>query len=299
MSYEPVREVFEDGILHVDNSMLRTFGICQRKAQLQYVRGLQPIREPDALMFGTAIHAALDAYYEGKPEDECIAIFVATATQEQSDLALEIEGEGTGNVRSVERGIIVLKKYFIERPRDQEKWKVIATEVGFAIQLCEIYPIIFKGRIDLLVEDENGGLMVIDHKTTKTLGRSYFDQLRPNDALTGYCYAVTQQLKRPVERACLNVIQFSKEKIEFARGMTHRSQLDFDEWKARATRRAVEIYKRICEVEGFDKSDGSCHSYGGCQFRELCSIPDGEKSRASREAIEKSLFKVQPWTPYE
>lgn len=298
LTHEPVREVFEDGVLYVDNSMLKTFGCCQRKAQLQYIRGLRPLREPDATMFGTAIHEALAAYYEGKPEDECVAIFVATATREESDLALEVSSEGNGNARSVERGIIVLKKYFAERPREQEKWGVLATEVGFALELSSLPPIVFKGRIDLLTEEEDRSLCVTDHKTTRSLGRTYFDQLRPNDALTGYCYAVTKQIGRRVERARLNVLQFSKEKIEFARGTTYRSQLDFDEWFGRAQRRAREIYNRICEVREFEKSDGYCHQFGGCQFRELCSIPDGEKSAASRGAIERSMFKIQPWTPY-
>jgi len=249
-------------------------------------------------MFGTAIHAALAAYYEGKSEDECIAAFVVEATREESDLVLEVSDEGTGNVRSVERGIVVLKKYFRERPREKEAWKIVATEVGFAIELSKLPPIVFKGRIDLITEEEDGCLCVTDHKSTKTLGKTYFDQLRPNDALTGYCYAVTQQLGRRVERARLNVLQFSKEKIEFARGTTYRSSLDFEEWFGRAQRRAREIYDRICEVREFEKSDGFCHVYGGCQFRELCSMPDSEKSGESRRAIEKARFKVHPWTPY-
>ncbi len=56
------RPQMPDG-LYISVSQLKTFLMCPRKYELHYVRGEPPAFVPVALVFGSAIHAALAAYY--------------------------------------------------------------------------------------------------------------------------------------------------------------------------------------------------------------------------------------------
>ena len=154
----------------------------------------------------------------------------------------------TGGDRSVEVGIRVLNAYFKKYPRDQENWHVIAVEQGFAIDLCTNPPIIYMGRIDMIVE-ENDRFTINDHKFSKQLGNSYMDRLRPNDALTGYCWSAGQILGLPIERAMLNVICPLKTDIKFGRGVTNRTAADFAEWRQRAVSRATRLYRLLEQAQ--------------------------------------------------
>lgn len=303
----------EDGVLYVDNSTLETMGVCERKCQLRYVKGLAPAKEPDALEFGRAFHAALATYYkaidrvdhtvsEDLAIESAILAFVDEGRNEHSTLA--ITRDDTPTARSLERGIDVLRHYFAKHPRNHEHWKIIAVETGFSCALTSSPPIIYRGRIDLIVEMADAH-WVIDHKTTTSLGPRYFERLRPNDQITSYLWAASQHLGKPVTKAMLNAICIYKEdkpgRDPFARGTTMRSEADVAEWHARAVDRAMDVYERLQPGRKhgkFHKSTGYCHTWGGCPFIPICKIPDDPRFDGSRETILASEYEVRPWIPY-
>lgn len=305
MPFEVVPEVFRDGVLYVDNSMLMMWGSCQRKEHLRYNLGMTTRKDPNAPMFGTAGHAALAAYYEGASVPDCIEAFVAIAKSDVSTLPIRTD-EPDGN-RSVERGLQVLNEYF-KRYGRPEPWEIVATEVGFAVSLSVDPPIIYRGRIDLLVKEHGStDLTVIDHKFTSALGPKFMDKLRPNDAITGYCWSVEQTLERPTHRAMLNVIGVLKSEIRFARGVTHRNEADFTEWRDRTLRKARALYYQIertqklkeeSEFRMFEKNTDQCGSYGGCLFQPICKLPDASSYDEAREALLRADFAIRPWKPY-
>ena len=51
--------------LLITNSRLTCFRECPRKHKYQYVDGIRPVLDAEALTFGTLMHAALENWWEG------------------------------------------------------------------------------------------------------------------------------------------------------------------------------------------------------------------------------------------
>lgn len=75
-----------------------------------------------------------------------------------------------------------------------------AIELPFAIHICDIdypdhgrVPVIYTGRIDLIGRRHSDGeYFVLDHKSSKIGGSTFWEQWRNSTQLFGYCYAAQQ-----------------------------------------------------------------------------------------------------------
>ena len=55
-----------DNIRKLTNSMRSKFNACHRAYKIAYVDLVRPVKVSDALSFGTAMHALLEAYWGGQ-----------------------------------------------------------------------------------------------------------------------------------------------------------------------------------------------------------------------------------------
>lgn len=162
--------------LRLSNSKANTYLRCPRKYEYRYIKGLRPKAKALPLERGTWLHSLLETHYAF---DENHMLFTdrfkgkgvkvgtdwkkahAVLTQQFNNLFDE-EKEDLGDLPADCRRIFCsyLARYGTE---DRRQWKVIDTELDEIITLPS--GLRFQIIIDLVVEDANGGIWIVDHKT--------------------------------------------------------------------------------------------------------------------------------------
>lgn len=169
----------------VSNSEVVTFTECRRKWWLSWFRKLGPKEKSPvgALMVGTRIHAALEAYYSDDPTDPFDALDRAAVedwTHYQRSMGFsgrtvppEVEAEFHANI-GLER--IMLKGYleWLEDTGADSDFEVVSAEsylqapfdVGDAV-------VRLIGKVDLIVRRKSdGAVLIMDHKTSAAFSRT-------------------------------------------------------------------------------------------------------------------------------
>jgi hypothetical protein len=200
--------------------------------------------------------------------------------------------------------------------QDFKNWKIIGTEVGFGmkdeVMIVEDNEVVvnYVGKPDLVIfEHAIGKLKVVDHKTTdyikgdslikwkphsQTAGyvvvAQYLAQHEgyPTSALTDSCIINMASRNAPSDKPKDGVV-----KPRFIRATPNYSPAELEEWRRGILAKCKEIKRSIVNDEWI-RRENSCHIYGGCQFRGVCSVPP-----ASRDIVLRADFvKSDPWVPY-
>jgi len=298
-----------DGHITVDinNSSLDLLQTCMRKSYYILERGLTSNTESPAMLYGSAIHKALETYYEGdinkrQITKQCVENFELMAHGQPNDhtgclvcksvedfciMASPLINLDEYDKRSIPTGVWTLEHYF-KRYAD-DPFVVHCDEDGPMIERKFTHKFIEEdhltinlfGTIDVVLKNaQTSNIIVADHKTTSVLGNDFYNRLKPNNQYTGYILGAQQELGIDSEMFMINGIQV-KAKPKTARGtipnyvrqITNRTQEDFDELKT-TLKYYVEQYIK-CKESGFWPRGpvNSCASYGGCKFLDVCSVP--------------------------
>lgn len=163
--------LYEDGGKRVTtHSMLKAYLSCPKAAQYKYAERLKPRRltsKETALQRGTWLHELLQVHYEGGDWKVRHAELTAKFNR-----LMDEEREELGDLPTECRRIMVsyLWHYGADKTDPMHGWKVLGAEMTFEA----VWPDsedgldIYRCRVDLLVEDEYG-LLIVDHKTHKQL----------------------------------------------------------------------------------------------------------------------------------
>ena len=157
----------------------------------------EPIQRVEALDFGTAIHAGLQAYYNPETWGDTPTMH-ENARRGFLDSIHEIQTKvRIGPLEFEERfeelktlGLGMLEYYFLWAP-SRDTFKPIYVEIEFEVPIPPLVSVVYQGRIDLIVEDEYG-YWIVDHKTTAQFGDT--EWLALDDQCTSYAWAVQKQL---------------------------------------------------------------------------------------------------------
>lgn len=298
----------------LDNSKLETFMLCPQKYQYRFEEHLLPIerKRDSALMFGGAIHKALETLYKGTAFDqvECpfhtpdlacarckgstIPRISATFLKHYAD-----DPDDPKEIRTVDRGLDLLVQYLSKWRR--EGFKVIAVEVPFelpfttgTVQTLKVVSFKYVGRIDLFVDWE-GVPLVIDHKTTTRFGMIFDSSFKLSGQFTGYMRGAEDKFDMPVSNALVNAMRVTS-KIDdssFARIYTQRTPEDFDRWEHQVQYLADTIVEM--RATGFFPKFApfACGAYNRvCEYYPLCI-----SAAQTRETLKQSAYEVSPWEP--
>jgi len=158
--------------LHVSVSQVKAWIMCPRKYAHSYVWGTAPAHRPVALAFGTAVHRALEMFYEhlqahgSKPSvDEVQTAFVDRWTVEVRDpLPLLFDDETPDQCKDL--GVALMGAFCQQGFVPDE---VLAVEQPFGIELVdpetgEVCDIPLVGAIDLVAQHQ-GKVWLVEHKT--------------------------------------------------------------------------------------------------------------------------------------
>lgn len=294
----------------LDSSKIETFHLCPQKYAYRYEEHLVPVdrKRESALMFGGAIHKALESLYKGTGFDRakcplcdqgCFyckgntipnisAVFLANYTDDPED---------PKEVRTVDRGLEILAQYLAKWRRDP--FKVLAVEQPFEITLqsyheFDVFDFLYIGRIDLIVDYE-GTDMTVDHKTTTRFGMVFDAGFKLSGQFTGYMKGGSKIIGRPIHGAMSNAIRITT-KIgddSFARIFTHRTPEEFDVWE-REVQYVARTIVEMRETKHWPRSAPfACGAYNRiCDYYPLCIA-----SAQTRETLKQSAYEVQVWEP--
>jgi putative RecB family exonuclease len=187
--------------LYVSVSQMKCWLRCPRQFELKYIRGVPPAFVPVNLAFGSAIHAALAAYYQeirisGNPlrRDLVLEVFRdAWAKAEEGDIPLQVDEDGDEPVNMVDKGVSMLHA-FHDHSSKVPPFEAEAVEHGFTVNLHdpdtgEVLDEQLVGTMDLVIL-EDGRRVVVEHKTA---ARKYGeDLLRFDLQVSGYKLAARE-----------------------------------------------------------------------------------------------------------
>ncbi|MBI5543814.1 MAG: PD-(D/E)XK nuclease family protein [Deltaproteobacteria bacterium] len=188
--------------LYTSVSQVKTYLRCPRQFELKYVRGVPAAFLPAPLVFGSAFHSALAAYYgemevSGMPlrRDHVLDVFrTEWARALDGPVPLQVDEEEDAATSLVDKGVSMLHAFVEHAEKNLEGVTVEAVESSFAVVIHdpdsgEPLEEQLVGTMDLVVLD-HGQRVVVEHKTS---AKKYSaDQLRYDLQLTGYKIAARQ-----------------------------------------------------------------------------------------------------------
>ena len=293
-----------------DSTSIKLATTCLRKYQYKLIDGWTSLQPSPHLIFGAHYATALEHYHKlvalGSSEDEAIITVVAEAMTATWEYEKDAEGNPipeTGapwlsidSYKSRENLIRTIIWYLDEFGADDSMRTYMLSDGKPAVEHSYKLPIdgniILSGHIDRLVE-YGGDVYVTDNKTTKSaISPYYFRQFDLDIQMSGYTFAGKVIYNLPVKGVIIDAAQIAIGFTRFGRAPTMRSDDQLAEWLDETIETIGRARKAFTD-ERFPRNLTSCSDYGGCEFREICSVP-----RAHRQAFLKGSFKKDvPWNP--
>jgi len=250
---------------HLSASSIGTYIECGLQYKLAKIDHLPPEFTADALVFGTTIHRILESFHEARMHAEMLPLSVILANlemfwEEELAKAENIKfNKGADATSLLNTGKSLLTTYYDKYPDDG--YKVIATEEPFILTIPGL-PINIIGAIDLLEEDEDGTIIITDHKTA---GKAFsIAEVERNMQLTIYYMAMKQQ--HPDREIILKLDALIKtKKPRFEQFYTYRSEID----EIRIIRKIKAVWQGI--QNGTFVPNDTSWKCPGCAYKNHCN----------------------------
>ena len=167
----------------ISESKYQTFKQCNFKYRYRYIDSLKEdtSTNADALHFGSYIHKIFEDGVK------------ATTVEELMSLSEELKSNYSFN-SSYNPKIEVCAKNFLRFNASLETNDI--TELRYSIDVKE--DISVNGIIDRVVRGKQGGLLIVDYKTSKR-EKTKFD-LYQDTQMKGYCYAAHKMYETPIDK---------------------------------------------------------------------------------------------------
>ncbi|WNO30028.1 hypothetical protein [Oceanotoga phage vB_OteS-UFV02] len=185
-------------------SSIKTFLSC--KQNLLLYKTLEAKKEKNFFKYGTCMHYALETFYKGEEESK-IDDFIQKEIDDwkQQDIIFDEE------ITELENQLINLKNVFNaykDWSKDVDKGlKVVDTEISFDLPFEDI---ILTGRVDLIVEDEMGGLWGLEHKTAQQFVTEKYET---DIQISLYTWALEKIYGKKFEGMIVNLIRKGAEPL--------------------------------------------------------------------------------------
>lgn len=273
-------------IFRLSTTERQEFKECRRKWDFASLsrQGIEPNRPAVALWFGTGIHHALEMLYQRRATYGVDPAYVEEMNDrdyvhkvwtdwynkelkrlEESQTVLWDE-QKQALEETQELGLRMLENYetwsSVADHNDGTGFKrVLYTEREFAVAIPDkngepyhftdgsgqVWEMWLVGRLDMVVEDFDGRIWVLDHKTSKD--RLDEEILILDDQMTLYLWAAQQILQKPIEGCYYNVLR--KKLPTVPEVLKSGKSLS----KAKTIDTTYEVYLQAIEDNGFDPAD--------------------------------------------
>lgn len=280
-------------MIKIDYSQLSTFINCPCKYRNKYILKLKKRAYDDrdvAQDWGKAVHSALELLYKGKTVEEAKQIFRTQYVGMPDDKA-KTPANG-------ERLIEEYYKYWHNYNSELNDNNLTIVEVEPILEYAIDIDTTWLVKPDLIVKN-NAGYWAMDHKTTSNLAYNFFFKFDPNMQISGQCEGVRNKYGQ-CSGAIINAIGCgSRERAykgqsagfwwEFSRDIINRNSTQLEDFKANVCSWCAKLENAL-QGFGFPKNEDFCHSFKGCQYKEICSSCD------DKELIETLYEKHDPFS---
>lgn len=176
-------------------SEIQDFLRCRKRYDYRWLQQLEPKERSEKLTIGSAIHKFLELWYLDRRFDDAIAATFEYMLQESEGLDPFVYEDMLKLVGGV---CFNYTQYYAHDPN----WTVLTAEKQFSIPLDDGTN--YTGTIDLIVEDEDGHVWFVDHKTTISI--DIFDKNSDMDRQISRYWWALQQLGYEVHGFIYNII---------------------------------------------------------------------------------------------
>ncbi|UCF34754.1 MAG: PD-(D/E)XK nuclease family protein [Phycisphaerales bacterium] len=182
---------------YISCSSITTFQRCPLKYYFQYVVGLVPEFVPSSLIFGTAIHAAVESHFRALLEGACapsvhdlMEAYQQTWKEESSSPVQFGKGESAESLTDLARRML---EAFLKSDTSRPEGEIVGIEEEFRARIVEDCPPLL-GRVDLIF-CARAALHLVDFKTA----RNRWNEAKTEEGLPQM--ALYAELARPLATA--------------------------------------------------------------------------------------------------
>jgi len=295
-----------DGAFLIDNSTLEHYQACAWFYYATDIRLRVPVANRAGRNFGSTLHAGWRTRYRMCGADAVPEGALPVINQSMQEW-LEEHPQPEDDFRNYDHACRIMAAY--NEQYGNEPFKIVALagkriiESSFVVPLGTVntIPILYCGRIDLGIED-NEGIWSFDHKTAFQFGGSFTDQMEQDGGQRGYTWALRKKLGTSVVGYKINAVRIRRpnkdgitpvDETDFLRIPKHLSEEDLEDWRSDVLNLIEHIF--YCHThDQWPRSRRSCVGrYGRCDMFDVCTV-----ARGSREAaLESNLFTANTWTP--
>jgi PD-(D/E)XK nuclease superfamily len=287
-----------------DSTSLGALKRCPQYYEYNIINGYVTRAENAHLRWGSEYNNALVTYHklraQGQDKDDALLGALRYALEHTWDYALGrpwTSDEPTKTRETLIRSVI----WYLDQFKDDSLETLVlangeaAVELPFRINLEMESSItgegyMLCGYLDRKVEFN--GPWITDWKSTKyQLDEKYFEKYSPDNQVSQYSLAGSIIGHAPIKGVIIDAVQLGVTFSRFQRGQIPRTPQVLEEWldDAMTFIRQNEAY---VERNHWPKNDVSCHLYGGCTYRKICSaIPE------LRPRLLEGLFHKRIWDP--
>lgn len=288
-----------------DATKLNCYMECPRKYFYNYVLGWNPEKENIHLIWGHAIHEALDcilrAKRAGKSIDDPALIHEAynvflTHYEKHFDSRFDDE-----NSPKDAAGALMLLTSYCQFYRN-DPIKILHVEIPGAVPVSDNHVLHF--RVDTIIETEHG-ICSLEHKTTKMNSKAWADQWQLS--LQTGCYNHVLHALWPeddVYAIIINGLIIRKNDCDFRRIPVRRTGDMMSAWLYNVQRLLAEMDRDFEELSlskaednvmtSFPMNTQSCTKWGTCQYHSYCMSWANPLQRCASAPIG---MEVRHWDP--
>jgi hypothetical protein len=296
-----------------DSTSLGWFKECPRKYYYHMIEGWTGRGEAIHLEFGILYHRALEEYDRlravGQDHDTAVHWVVGQVLQwtwrdgKPWRAAKDLDPSDRASLKCREylvRSVVWYMDKFKDDPArtmlDAQGRPMVEMHFQFEIETDaphEDYQYSLCGYLDRIVTF-NDLPFVMDRKTTTTtVNSNYFEQYDPDNQMSLYTVASQIAFKNPVKGVIVDAMQIAVGFSRPVRSIIMKTADQIEEWLA-DTKYWIIQAEYSARTGNWPMNDKSCHKYGGCPFRTICST-----SPQVRDKFLESHFERRHWNPLE
>lgn len=301
------RASFQNGVQFAwDATSLTAFSTCPRLYQYQILEGWEPAMPNAHLAFGGHYASAIESYFKqtakGTDHEAAVRDIVRATLCATWDTAEGKPQDWLHNAKTRENLIRSIIWYLDEMAEDDTMAPMNladgtpAVELSFSLDLGQF---LWCGHLDRLAI-YCGDPYVMDQKTSgSTITNFFFEGFKPSHQMAGYTLAGQIAFNTPVKGVVIDAAQIAVGFTRFERGFTTFTHAELEEWVETAAREiaiAQSLTSDYLDGKNMPMNPTSCHHYGGCRFRSVCS-----RSPEVRDNFLRADFKKRErlWDPLE
>jgi hypothetical protein len=150
-------------LITFNQSRIKTFNRCPKQYEYKYIQLLNPKKKSRPLFTGSWIHRALETHYVKGDWKVGHQEYV----NEWEKLFIEEKEELSKKFGPIPNAVARIMRSYEWYYRN-DGWKPVMVEQILEVE-TPLKPFVFKGRLDLVIEDNEGLLWLVDHKSASMI----------------------------------------------------------------------------------------------------------------------------------